>query len=548
MKWLDKIIYTGLWTQPLTMGIEFKMLSLQDSVQITGQTLIAMTALSLLPAFYIYMSNNIARSGGKKKFGLLDAFDGKPEPYYSTKKQVAMYPEVTEQLIAGSRPLGIVLGKYHGKYVCRSVEQDGHYLIVGGSGSGKSSSLIVPTLLINNDVPAFVLDIKGELSRLAKKKGDARVHIFNPNDRRSYGYDPFYSLKKESTEQEILETMQMVTFSLISLSANVKDPFWKTSARNMLCGLMIYYYKQGKHNLVDIMDAILGQSIKASIQEVMNAAEPTTAEYRYLVAFSDMADETISGVYAEMASNIIVFANDQDIRYALKHNSLKCSPVDLENGNSMYVVIREDKLTAYNQVLQLIINQTLNALEKRPEKSEPILFLIDELPRILSAGKIERLLDASRTLRSRNVRLMLVTQSFEALGTVYSQNEVVDLISNCTYKIVLDASSQKTQHTISEWCGNYKELKKNWNEVGTKQKTGVSFEEKPIVESSDLMTLAQTGEAILICPYGYFRIQKTPYYRDKILKKLADEVAEYNKTVEELHECKKEEKKDVIIR
>lgn len=548
MKGLDKIIYTGLWTQPVAMGIELKLLSLQDSgIHITGQTLISMTALSLLPAFYIYMSNNIARSGGKKKFGLLDAFEGKPEPYYSTKKQSAMYPEVSQQLIAGSKPSGIVLGKYRGKYVCRPVEQDGHYLIIGGSGSGKSSALIIPTLLINNGVPAFVLDIKGELSRLAKKKGDARVHIFNPNDRRSYGYDPFYNLKKESTEQEILETMQMVTFSLISLSANVKDPFWKISARNMLCGLMIYHYKRGKHNLVDIMDAILGQPIKASIQEVMTGSEPTTAEYRYLVAFSDLADETISGIYAEMASNIIVFANDQDIRYALKHNSLKCSPVDLENGNSIYVVIREDKLTAYNQVLQLIINQTLNALERRPEKSEPILFLIDELPRILSAGKIERLLDASRTLRSRNVRLILVTQSVEALMTVYSENEVVDLISNCNYKIVLDASSQKTQHMIREWCGKYRELKKTWNGAGTKQKTGVSFEEKPIVEESDLMTLAQTGEVILICPYGYFRIQKTPYYRDKNLKKLADEVAEYNKTVEELHEPKKEEKKDVIV-
>ena len=290
----------------------------------------------------------------------------------------------------------------------------------------------------------------------------------------------------------------------------------------------------------------MGRSIKASIQEVMTGSDPTTAEYRYLVAFSDMAEETLSGVYAEMASNIIVFANDQDIRYALKHNALRCSPVDLENGNSIYVVIREDKLTAYNQVLQLIINQTLNALEKRPEKSEPILFLIDELPRILSAGKIERLLDASRTLRSRNVRLILVTQSVEALMTVYSENEVVDLISNCNYKIILDASSQKTQHTISEWCGNYKEKKKIWNEAGTKQKTGISFEEKPIVEGSDLITLAQTGEAILVCLYGYFRIQKTPYYKDKILKKLADEVAEYNKTVEELHECKKEEKKDVV--
>ena len=548
MKWLDKIIYTGLWTQPLAMGIELKLLSLQDSgIQFTGQRLISVIVLSLLPAFYIYVSNNIARSGGKKKFGLLDAFEGKPEPYYSTKKQAAMYPEVPQQLIAGSKPSGIVLGKYHGKYVCHPVEQDGHYLIIGGSGSGKSSALIIPSLLINNDVPAFVLDIKGELSRVAKKKGDAKVHIFNPNDRRSYGYDPFYNLKKESTEQEILETMQMVTFSLISLSANVKDPFWKTSARNMLCGLMIYHYKQGKHNLVDIMDAILGQSIKTSIQEIMTGSDPTTAEYRYLVQFSDMADETLSGVFAELAINIIVFANDQDIRYALKHNSLKCSPVDLENGNSMYVVIREDKLTAYNQVLQLIINQTLNALEKRPEKSEPILFLIDELPRILSAGKIERLLDASRTLRSRNVRLMLVTQSVEALMAVYSENEVVDLISNCNYKIILDASSQKTQHTISEWCGNYKEQKKTWNDAGAKQKMGVSFEEKPIVEGSDLMTLAQTGEVILICSYGYFRIHKTPYYKDKILKKLADEVAEYNKTVEELHEPKKEEKKDVIV-
>ena len=548
MKWLDKIIYTGLWTQPLAMGIELKLLSLQDSgIQFTGQRLISVIVLSLLPAFYIYVSNNIARSGGKKKFGLLDAFEGKPEPYYSTKKQAAMYPEVPQQLIAGSKPSGIVLGKYHGKYVCHPVEQDGHYLIIGGSGSGKSSALIIPSLLINNDVPAFVLDIKGELSRLAEKKGDARVHIFNPNDRRSYGYDPFYNLKKESTEQEILETMQMVTFSLISLSANVKDPFWKTSARNMLCGLMIYHYKQGKNNLVDIMDAILGRSIKASIQEIMTGSDPTTAEYRYLVQFSDMADETLSGVFAELAINIIVFANDQDIRYALKHNSLKCSPVDLENGNSMYVVIREDKLTAYNQVLQLIINQTLNALEKRPEKSEPILFLIDELPRILSAGKIERLLDASRTLRSRNVRLMLVTQSVEALMAVYSENEVVDLISNCNYKIILDASSQKTQHTISEWCGNYKEQKKTWNDAGAKQKMGVSFEEKPIVEGSDLMTLAQTGEVILICSYGYFRIHKTPYYKDKILKKLADEVAEYNKTVEELHEPKKEEKKDVIV-
>ena len=60
MKWLDKIIYTGLWTQPVAMGIELKLLSLQDSVQITGQTLISGLVLSFLPALYIYSSNSIS--------------------------------------------------------------------------------------------------------------------------------------------------------------------------------------------------------------------------------------------------------------------------------------------------------------------------------------------------------------------------------------------------------------------------------------------------------------------------------------------------------
>lgn len=96
--------------------------------------------------------------------------------------------------------------------------------------------------------------------------------------------------------------------------------------------------------------------------------------------------------------------------------------------------------------MQLIINQTLSQLEKRPEDSEPVIFVIDELPRILSAGKLDRLLDGARTLRSRKVCLFLITQSTEALMSAFTENEVADLISNCPYVIVLSASSSKTQN------------------------------------------------------------------------------------------------------
>lgn len=535
MKLINKIIYTGIWTQPIAMALEIEWLTSQGSLQeMTLKQVISLLLLSCLPSAYIYINNSAAYANGKRKFGLLDAFNHRPDPFYSTEKKKAMYPEVPKSLICHVKPQGIVLGKYHQRYVCKEIGDDAHYLIIGGSGSGKSSALVIPTLLVNQTVPAFVIDIKGELSRLTQKKGDKNVRIFNPNDRMSYGYDPFCRLTKNSNEQEIYETMQMITFSLIPLSSSVKDPFWKTSARNMLCGLLIYYYKQGKHNLVDIIDVILGKPILETVLDIMKLASPQSVEYRYLVQFSDMAEETLSGVFAEMANNLIIFSNDQDIRFAFKNNPAKCSAKDLKEGYSIYIVIREDKLAAYSHILQCIINQTLEELEKRPENAAPILLLIDELPRILSAGKLHRLLDASRTLRSRNVRLMLVTQSVEALMTVYTENEVVDLISNCAYKIILDASSQKTQHMVGEWCGKYKEKKKSWNGTGSKQKTGITYEEKPIVEPSDLMTLAQSGDAILISPYGYHRIQKAPYYKDTYLKGLADAVAKHNQVIEDL--------------
>ena len=61
----------------------------------------------------------------------------------------------------------------------------------------------------------------------------------------------------------------------------------------------------------------------------------------------------------------------------------------------------------------------------------------------------------------------------------------------------------------------------------------ISYDYHNIVEPADLMTLAQTGESILISPYGYARIEKTPYYKDSKIKKMYEKVQTYNKTIEE---------------
>ena len=84
---------------------------------------------------------------------------------------------------------------------------------------------------------------------------------------------------------------------------------------------------------------------------------------------------------------------------------------------------------------------------------------------------------------------------------------------------------------VCDWCGTYKARRISYNGHGNRRTTSESYEDKPIVEPSDLMTLAQSGEAILITPYGYCRVKKTPYYKDKYFKPIATEIKKHNDNV-----------------
>ena len=48
------------------------------------------------------------------------------------------------------------------------------------------------------------------------------------------------------------------------------------------------------------------------------------------------------------------------------------------------------------------------------------------------------------------------------------------------------------------------------------------------------MTLAQSGELILITPFGYSRVKKAPYYKDPILAPLAEDIKKHNDAILEV--------------
>lgn len=454
-----------------------------------------------------------------------------PKEYYRTKPEKGDF----------------ILGEYQGKYICTSIRNtDSHYSIIGTSGTGKTSCYLLNNLILNEAIGALVLDVKdSELFRKSTKFGDENVLRFDPSIQSSEvcGFDPFYLLsgKSRCSDAEILKTMQLVGNSLISIPADIKEPFWKQNAKNMLLGFALHFYKNGKHNLIEIADEILSKPVKENVAYVIENSSPADIEYRYLIAFQDMADQTISGVFSELASHLTVFSNHQGIRYALGNGAYrKITPLDLENKKRVYITINQTELGTMAGVVKLILDVMLYGLQTRMQgreesEVEPVLFIVDELPQLLQNGPLSQLIQGLRVLRSSKVRMVLAYQTVESLESAYSHSQVIDLISNTNHLIVLNGgSSVSTLKLLCDLVGQFKEKQKSFQNSGKSKSTTVSFQNQDILEQGDINRLPLDNKCLILSPTGWMILQKSPYYKCKYIQPKAEEIRRYNKNIAEL--------------
>ena len=164
----------------------------------------------------------------------------------------------------------------------------------------------------------------------------------------------------------------------------------------------------------------------------------------------------------------------------------------------------------------MLVNQFLKSFESRGEGNKtPILFLIDEFPRI---GKCESICGGLATLRSRKVHIALIVQSKSQLNAIYGKDIAEVITDNCSYKAILRASEPATQEWCSKLVGTYDKRKtsSNYNAdvfgVGKGQGTSASTEEKAIMKPEEF---AYLKDVVCVFPNGYKRLKKANYYEDE---------------------------------
>ncbi|HLG35755.1 MAG TPA: type IV secretory system conjugative DNA transfer family protein, partial [Bacteroidia bacterium] len=188
-------------------------------------------------------------------------------------------------------------------------------LVIGGTGTGKSSVVLIPSLFTMHG--SFIVhDPSGELfsksSGYMKQKGyEVKVlHFANPAV--SCGYNP---LARAQTSSDVQKVASMLVLNALG-GGNSKDPFWNTQAIALLTILITVLKKQDEqfqnlYNVRQLLNALGSNPEAVDALFSRHADEILFAEYKSFIAYDD---KVVNGVIATCKAALQIFSDDSVAR------------------------------------------------------------------------------------------------------------------------------------------------------------------------------------------------------------------------------------------
>lgn len=397
--------------------------------------------------------------------------------------------------------------------------REGHAIIFGGSGSGKSTGPIMAALNAWKG-GIVVTDPKGELYRNYKDLYDKGLVerpplLFDPTQTATVRYDPFWLLRQD--KDDLMGNITELVHAIIPMPKDCREPYWIETAQAVLEAGILYYCRLGlnfSQTIIGLMKAPLTETIKtldfdddAFVKTILGSME-------------ELKCEELASHDREFRNKLMAFVTDTRINNIFdctweKDNNCFCWD-DLCTHN-IFIRIPEERIEQWSAPLRLMISQLFSYLERRPDKSMgteclPVLLLLDEFARF---GKIEGIANALSTLRSKDVHIVLALQSLAQLDKFYGVDERRIICDNCQYKLILHAGDPETQKYLSDLVGVQKTKLHNRSKTLDADHKVTSYSKQksetylPRIHPHELATLKKP---ILLSPDAYERLRKLSVY------------------------------------
>lgn len=374
-------------------------------------------------------------------------------------------------------------------------------LIVGGTGTGKSSVVLIPSLYTMRS--SFIVhDPSGELFEksagyLREKGYEVKVLNFAKPEISS-GYNPLSRARSSSDIQKVASLLVEN-----ALGGKAKDPFWNTQAVALLSMLISILKKQDAefqnlYNVRQLLNRLGGNPESVDALFSKYADEVLFAEYKSFIAYDE---KVVSGVIATCKASLQIF-NDDAVARVTSFDNLDF--LDFRKRSTALFIQNSVADQRYYSVLTSIFFEQFFAflLGRFPGKDEMDIFLlVDEA----SSLNLPTLPLAVANVRKHRSGVMLLVQDFNQLVHLYGKYDADGIKSNCFAKMYFTGTSLETAKELEQTLGKYQF-------EDDKKRTIV----RPLMTNDEIRTM-DARRALLICGhYPPIIGRLRPYYKNRL--------------------------------
>lgn len=416
-------------------------------------------------------------------------------------------------LVEKNKPLpGFIFGRKNNKRVILKNNEEGHIAIFGGTGSGKTSAVVIPTLR-NWTAPFFAIDISGDITRNVDVPKESKIMLVPEDYKKGSLYNIFYKVDKEEDEHRKRNILENLVYLMIEIPEKAADAqiYFLTTARKIFFASMLSFYDIGM-GFTDICKTIYFNDLKTLI-ELIEATENELA-IGYIKPLYKENEKNVAGAKNQLNDKIKLFADDINMQMMIKRTSLIKKNVfssrDIED-KKVFLNISDKMQEYYTPFIHIVTAQLLEYISGRvydKNNDKRILLVLDEFA---SIGYLN-VLSPFRKFRKNGANLCILTQSIVDIDLVYSQNERKAILDNCKYIVVLDAKDNGTREYFSNLVGKENMEQKSTSKSKHGSSTNTSIQRKYIIEPEYWKNLK--GNLVVIHSKGYLVLKKNFYYKD----------------------------------
>ena len=440
-----------------------------------------------------------------------------------------------------------------------NIRSNTHSLVIGGTGSGKTQNLVLPTININSksiDKPSMIItDPKGELYQeqktllttqgyqvLALNLRDVTASIaWNPL---AMIYQQFKTMLLSNNKQEQLQLKVAIQSDIQDLTKTLfttkkqEDPFWTNSGALITEAIIMAMLEDAqiaiektnddkittltqvlplkKFNLATV--AVIASMQKEMIAWLKNREDTSLAK---ITASQVLHGEskTLSSVLMTMSTYLAIFKNDF-IRNLTCNNDLNFDDF-ITKPTALFIIVPDENHNYY-LFIALLISQLYKFLVGKANNNEnnkltrPVYFLCDEFGNVPTVANLDAIITVAR---SRNIFFQLILQDLKQLTSKYGQEKANVIFTNCSLHIFLQTIDLETAERYSKMIGDATVL-----QISTSGKTGNKNKDKNqsetltghrLILASDLMKLAPKQAIIFYARENPAKTKLIPWHQMK---------------------------------